>query len=149
MSSLMNSEMAEFLKEYRIEPRETTPEIEELRKIRDEYYNKSQEIQKQIDQKFLELHDIPKFLNQWIYSKTKGATTVGLVKKIERLFYGFRVQFEHGFQETNGQLCVIKELEITLSWEEGEKYTKILSSEEAIKIITDTFNKVINKYNNG
>lgn len=130
-----------------ITPVESTPEIDRLKEIRNGYYDKINEIQKEIDNKFLELHKVPDFSGKWVkFSKNNGCY-VGLVSETFRLVNSFKLCFQEVYIERDKHITFWQDYDsgINFSWDDVITIDEI-SQQEAIDIIYNSFTKVIKKY---
>lgn len=141
--------MKDIIKTITITPIESTPEIDRLKEIRNGYYNKINEIQKEIDNKILELHKVPDFLNKWVKFEKSDTVYIGLVRDIFRLVDGFKLKFHTLYSERNGFTALSDNREsdfgISFYWDEiviiGE-----ISQEKAINLIYSNLNTILKKY---
>jgi len=139
--------MNDFIKTITITPIESTPEIDRLKEIRNEYYNKINKIQKEIDNKFLELHKVPDFSGKWVKFLKNNSCYVGLVSETFRLVNSFKLRFQEVYIERNKHIMFWKDYDsgVDFSWDDIITIHEI-SQQEAIDIIYNSFTKVIKKY---
>ena len=127
-ADLMDSKMMVQEKKY---TRDSTPEIEELRRLRNEYTNKASEYQKEIDKKIIELHNVPDFTGKWLKKTGSHEITICNVEEVKRLVYGISVWTNQMCIVGDGTFFLSKYGErIMLDWDEIDKLV-ILSNEEA------------------
>lgn len=139
--------MKDIFKTITITPIESTPEIDRLKEIRNGYYNKINEIQKEIDNKILELHKVPDFSGKWVKFLKNNACYVGLVSETFRLVNSFKLRFQEVYIERNKHITFWKDYDsgVDFSWDDIITIHEI-SQQEAIDIIYNSFTKVIKKY---
>jgi len=140
--------MNDFIKTITITPIESTPEIDRLKEIRNEYYNKINKIQKEIDNKFLELHKVPDFSGKWVKFLKNNSYYVGLVRETFRLVNSFKLRFQELYIERGDYIIFWKDYDsgTDFSWDDVITIDEI-SQQEAIDIIYNSFtNKVIKRY---
>jgi hypothetical protein len=83
----------------------TSPEIEELRKKHNEANDLATAYQKQIDEAFIALHNVPDFEGKWVKMKLSDAENateyIEHVTKVERLRYGIRLRTDRQIFKSN------------------------------------------------
>lgn len=132
--------------------KEHTPEIDNLRQLRDEYSKKAQEIQKEIDEKIMSLHNMERYVRQYVIYETPGTIFYACIDGVERLFKGFK--FKCKWMWTNFDFTSIVENIHTLSFSndcdlivnfENEDKVTITTKEEILKIIKEKVNAALAK----
>jgi len=130
---------------------EDTPEVMELRRLRDEAQKAAYDYQKQIDAKIMETHETPDLVGKYIKTTCGDASAkehYGLVKEVHRLFDGIKIVFEKAFDYdeirlgqvmtmANGALCY----DITIGWDHFDTI-EIISEEEYNRILIQTVTNV-------
>lgn len=141
--------MNDFIKTFTVKERKTTPEIDKLKSIRNEYYNKITELEKEIDKKYYELHEVPDFSNKWVKFEKSNTVYIGLVRDIFRLVDGFKLFFHTLYYERNGFTAISDNREsdsgINFHWDETVIIGEI-SQEKAINLIYSNLNTILKKY---
>ena len=128
-----------------VESKPTTPEIEELRRLSKEAYDKAYEYQRRIDQAYLEFYKVPDIKGKWIrvHDDVKDSRYIGYVTNVERLFEAFRLTFSVMGNETHRNLTLRKEnVEVTFDWTQS-KNIEIITKEEALADIRNKFEEVL------
>lgn len=128
---------------------EDTKEVQELRRLRDEATKKSQEYQKQIDQKIMELHGTPNLVGKYVkLSLGDHKTHYGLVSKVTRLFKGIKIEYSKAFDISEfreGLIVTMANGEMgydnSVAWEEFDKISVIPQTEyqEVFERVTQNF----------
>ena len=129
--------------------------LTELRRLRDEYQAKAEDMQRQIDEEIFNVNKIPDYRGQWMaVPEVNGPDTlwVGQVWKVQRLTDGVRVYYAVAM-EVNGEDCVtlwtfgsIDNLHINFDIDTLEN-VEIITKEEAMKMICDKLEEFKNKIN--
>lgn len=70
-----------------------TPELEELRRQRNEYEKIASDFQKQIDDKKKQLWQVPDIEGKWIVIDEEDDLTIGKVGEVFRLVTGIRINY--------------------------------------------------------
>lgn len=141
--------MEDLIKTFIVKERKTTPEIDKLKSIRNEYYDKIKEIEKEIDKKYYELYSVPDFSNKWVKFEKSNTIYIGLVHNIFRLVDGFKLNFKTIYNERNGYMGLYDDrgTGINFYWDETVIIEEI-SQQKAIDLIYNSFYKSLEKYKN-
>lgn len=141
--------MNDFIKTFTVKERETTPEIDKLKSLRKEYYDKISELENEIDKKYYELYEVPDFSNKWVKFEKSDTVYIGLVRDIFRLVDGFKLKFHTLYSERNGFTALSDnrgiDFGISFYWDETVMIVEI-SQEKAINLIYSNLNTILKKY---
>ena len=142
--------MEDLIKTFVVKERKTTPEIDKLKSIRSEYYDKIKEIEKEIDKNYYGLYNVPDFSNKWVKFEKSNTIYIGLVRSIFRLVDGFKLIFKIIYNERNGYIGLYddnRENGFNFYWDDTVIIEEI-SQQKAIDLIYNSFHKSLEKYKN-
>lgn len=131
-----------------IEQELTTPEIEELRKKRNEANDLASSYQKQIDDAFIALHNVPDFTGKWVkitHPYENDRLWVEHVTSMERLRRGIRIHSDKEFYKTNDsdQLSFMRYNDSDMiDWKDIDKI-EVLSDDEVKQYMSCAFEKTL------
>lgn len=130
----------------------TTDEIEELRQLRNEYNDKASEIQKQIDQKIMDMYEVPDIVGKYIRLCRGEDTLIYKVKQVDGLVNGIKItgsEFDFDVIDTYDNIIidmsmrVYKSESVIVTWNKIEDI-EILDDDAAIDIMNNKVDAFIN-----
>ena len=124
-------------------------DINELRKLRDAFYNESSKYQEMIDRKIMEKFDALKYEGKYIkYFHGEEYQAISYIKctKVDRLSYGIRINGSFCTIYFDGHLYIdMNDTSSALNYVEIDNKLEIISEEEYIESVTEAMNNALNK----
>ena len=127
---------------------ETTEEIENLRKLRNECNTKAAEYQKKIDNLFLEMHETPDIVGKFVRIRKSDDYGIiyGKARELYRINDGIKIALENPLSEHLMKMgttyyigtCGVANT-VFVAWEDMKSSIKELTREEFLKKIDEVF----------
>ena len=120
-------------------------QVKSLRELRNSYYQKASEIQKQIDNRIIELHQVPDFNNKFIKYSSKENTYYFKVNNFERLIKGVKIVGFCCIVSIYGSLNIYQKEYLLVDWNNIQNIV-VIEESDFIIAITMAANNAINSY---
>lgn len=127
----------------RIEDRDE--KVKSLRELRNSYYQKASEIQKEIDDRIIELHQVPDFNNKFIKYSLDGSIYYFKVSNFERLTKGVKIMGFCCITSLSGSLYIHQKGTLLVNWDDIQNIV-VMEECHFIIAITTAANNAINSY---
>ena len=138
-------EKGNIIRKYK---KETTEEIENLRKLRNECNTKAAEYQKKIDNLFLEMHETPDIVGKFVRIKKSNDCRFiyGKVRELYRINDGIKIILDNPLSKHLMKMgptyyigtCGVADT-VFVAWEDMKSSIKELTREEFLKEIDEVF----------
>ena len=120
-------------------------QVKSLRELRNSYYQKASEIQKQIDDRIIELHQVPDLNNKFIKYSSKENTYYFKVNTFERLIKGVKIVGFCCITSLSGSLYIHQKGTLLVNWDDIQNIV-VMEECHFIIAITMAANNAINSY---
>lgn len=119
--------------------------VKSLRELRNSYYQKASEIQKQIDDRIIELHQVPDLNNKFIKYSSKENTYYFKVNTFERLIKGVKIVGFCCITSIYGSLNIYQKEFLLVDWNNIQDIV-VIEECDFITAISNAFTNVVNSY---
>lgn len=119
--------------------------VKSLRELRNNYYQKASEIQKQIDDRIIELHQVPDINNKFIKYSSKENTYYFKVNTFERLTKGVKIVGFCCIASIYGSLNIYQKEFLLVDWNNIQNIV-VIEECDFITAISNAFTNVVNSY---
>ena len=120
-------------------------QVKSLRDLRNSYYQKASEIQKQIDDRIIELHQIPDLNNKFIKYSLDGSIYYFKISNFERLIKGIKIVGFCCITSLSGSLYIHHKGSLFINWNDIQNIV-VIEESDFIIAITMVANNAINSY---
>ena len=121
--------------------------VKSLRELRNSYYQKASEIQKQIDDRIVELHQVPDLNNKFIKYSSKESTYYFKVNTFERLIKGVKIVGFCCIVSIYGSLNIYPKEFLLIDWNNIQDI-EVIEEYDFITAMSNAFTNVVNSYKN-
>lgn len=119
--------------------------VKSLRELRNSYYQKASEIQKQIDDRIIELHQVPDINNKFIKYSSKENTYYFKVNTFERLTKGVKIVGFCCITSIYGSLNIYQKEFLLVDWNNIQDIV-VIEECDFITAINNAFTNTVNSY---
>ena len=119
--------------------------VKSLRELRNSYYQKASEIQKQIDDRIIELHQVPDLNNKFIKYSSKENTYYFKVSNFERLIKGVKIVGFCCITSIYGSLNIYQKEFLLVDWNNIQDIV-VIEECDFITAISNAFTNTVNSY---
>ena len=119
--------------------------VKSLRELRNSYYQKASEIQKQIDDRIIELHQVPDLNDKYIKYSSKENTYYFKVNTFERLIKGVKIVGFCCIVSIYGSLNIYQKEYLLIDWNYIQNIV-VIEESDFITAITMATHNAINSY---
>ena len=120
-------------------------QVKSLRELRNSYYQKASEIQKQIDDRIIELHQVPDINNKFIKYSSKENTYYFKVNTFERLTKGVKIVGFCCIASIYVSLNIYQKEFLLVDWDNIQNIV-VIEECDFITAISNAFTNVMNSY---